>query len=200
MLNAVFDGHRRASEAPDTRLGFFRENMANTKATSHTSGAPDQPLLEALLDSWDRNNTILLNLLRALPEGGLEARAMQDSPSIAEMFTHIHYVRLVFVLEDAPEFAGRLPEEEWVAERDSGRIAQMLNDSAKAVRDAVKGRVEAGREMDLHYDHPLLLLQHMLWHEGYHHGQMKLALKVAGRPLTNQEAGPVTWGVWMRKK
>jgi hypothetical protein len=36
--------------------------------------APDQRLLEALLDSWDRNNTILLNLLRALPESGLEAR------------------------------------------------------------------------------------------------------------------------------
>ena len=58
----------------------------------------------------------------------------------------------------------------------------MLNDSAKAVRDAVRSRVEAGRDMDLHYDHPILLLQHMLWHEGYHHGQMKLALKVAGLP------------------
>ena len=61
----------------------------------------DQSLLEALLDSWDRNNTILLNLLRALPEGGLEARVM-GSPSVAELFTHIHYVRLVFLFEDAP--------------------------------------------------------------------------------------------------
>jgi hypothetical protein len=43
----------------------------------------------------------------------------------------------------------------------------MLNDSAKAVRDAVKSRIEAGREMQLHYDHPVLLLQHMIWHEGY---------------------------------
>jgi hypothetical protein len=51
----------------------------------------DQSLLEALLDSWDRNNTILLNLLRALPERGLEAKAMQDSPSIAQLFAHIHY-------------------------------------------------------------------------------------------------------------
>jgi uncharacterized damage-inducible protein DinB len=107
--------------------------------------APDQRLLEALLDSWDRNNTILLNLLRALPEGGLEARAMEGSPSIAALFTHIHYVRLVFVFEDAPEFAGNLPEEEWAVERDRGRIAQLLNDSARAVRDAVKGRLEAGR-------------------------------------------------------
>jgi uncharacterized damage-inducible protein DinB len=162
--------------------------------------APDKRLLEALLDSWARNNTILLNLLRALPEGGLEARAMDGSPSIAELFTHIHYVRLVLVFEDAPEFARELPKKEWLAELDPGRIATMLNDSAKAVRDAVKGRVEAGRDMNLHYDHPILLLQHMLWHEGYHHGQMKLALKLAGRPLTDKVAGPVTWGVWMRKK
>jgi uncharacterized damage-inducible protein DinB len=162
--------------------------------------APDQGLLELLLDSWDRNNTILLNLLYALPEGGLEARAMEGSPSIAQLFTHIHFVRLVFVLEDAPEFSGSLPEEEWVVERRPDRIAQMLNDSAQAVRDAVKSRVETGRDMDLHYDHPILLLQHMLWHEGYHHGQIKLALKVAGRPITDEEAGPVTWGVWMRKK
>lgn len=160
----------------------------------------DQSLLEALLDSWDRNNTILLNLLRALPEGGLEARVMEGSPSIAEMFTHIHFVRLVFISEDAPEFARDLPEEEWRDERDPGRIAQMLNDSANAVRDAVKGRLEAGQDMNLHYDHPILLLQHMLWHDGYHHGQMKLALKVAGRPMTDEEAGPVTWDVWMRKK
>src|ERR1700676_3859269 len=69
----------------------------------------DQSLLEALLDSWDRNNTILLNLLRALPEGGLAARVMGDSPSVAELFTHIHYVRLVFISEDAPEFARDVP-------------------------------------------------------------------------------------------
>jgi uncharacterized damage-inducible protein DinB len=164
------------------------------------SNASDQRLLEALLDSWDRNNAILLNLLRALPEGGLEARAMEGSPSIAQLFTHIHYVRLVFVLEDAPEFARDMPKEEWAAERNPGRLAQMLNDSAKAVRDAVKSRMEAGREMNLHYDHPILFLQHMLWHEGYHHGQMKLALKVAGHPMSDEQAGPLTWGVWMRKK
>ena len=162
--------------------------------------ATNQRLLEALLDSWDRNNTVLVNLLRALPEGGLEARAMEGSPSIAEMFTHIHFVRLVFVLEDAPEFARSLPEEEWAAERDPDRIVQMLNDSAKVVRDALKNGVEAGRDMKLHYDHPILMLQHMIWHEGYHHGQMKLTLKVAGLPMTDQEAGPVTWDVWMRKK
>jgi uncharacterized damage-inducible protein DinB len=168
--------------------------------------APDRWLLDVLLDSWDRNNSILVSLLRALPPGGLETRAMEGSPSVAEMFTHIHYVRLVFVSEDAPHFVRDLPKDEldkkdeWTAERDPNRIAQMLNESASVVREAVKSKIESGEQMDLHYDHPLLMLQHMIWHEGYHHGQIKLALKLAGRPIGNKEIGSVTWGVWMRKR
>ncbi len=81
----------------------------------------EAPLLGVLLDSWDRNNTILVNLLRIVPDGALETRAMEGSPSVAEMFTHIHYVRLVFVSEDAPEFAREMPKEEWAVERDRDR-------------------------------------------------------------------------------
>ncbi|MDQ2844087.1 MAG: DinB family protein [Acidobacteriota bacterium] len=160
----------------------------------------EQTLLAALLDSWNRNNTILLNLLRILPEGGLEARVAADSPSVAEMFTHIHYVRMVFISEEAPEFARGILYQEWMSERDPRRVAQMLSESARSVHDAVRGRVESTRDMDLHYDHPILFLQHMIWHEGYHHGQIKLALKLIGRPIADNEAGPLTWSVWTRKR
>ena len=73
------------------------------------SDAPDQRLLEALLDSWDRNNAIMLNPLRALPEGGLELKAIESSPTVAQQFTHIHDERLVSVFEEAPEFARDVP-------------------------------------------------------------------------------------------
>jgi uncharacterized damage-inducible protein DinB len=160
---------------------------------------PDSPLLDAVLDSWNRNNTILINLLHAIPEDGMEQRAADGSPTIAQLFMHMHYVRLVFVAEDAPEFGTPLPEGEWVTELDRDRIAAMLNESAAVVRDAVKGRLQAGREMELHYDHPILMLQHMIWHEGYHHGQIKLALKTAGRSFDDEDIGQLTWGVWMQK-
>ena len=169
------------------------------RCIAQTHMTADQPLLDALLDSWDRNNTILVNLLRALPVGGLDSRATEGGPSVAELFTHIHYVRMIFVSEDAREFARDLPEGEWVTERAPRLIEGMLNESAQVVRQAVRGRLEAGREMDVHYDHPILFLQHMLWHEGYHHGQIKLALKLSGRPLNDEQAGPLTWGIWMRK-
>ena len=184
--------YSRANETASSAM--LREMQTNLPDTQ------DRPLLEALLDSWDRNNTILVNLLRALPEGTLEISAMDGSPTVAQLFMHIHYVRLVFVVEDAPEFARPLPAGEWRAERDRDRIAEMLNDSAKVVREAVVGRLQTGRNMDRHYDHPILMLQHMVWHEGYHHGQIKLALKAAGRPFDDEEIGAVTWDVWMDKE
>lgn len=157
-------------------------------------------LLEVVLDSWDRNNRILVNLLRLLPPDAFAVRSMPNSPSVGEMFSHLHYVRLVLVQEDAPEHAKQLPESEWANESDPDMLAGMLDQSAQAVRDAVEGRMKAGREMDQHYDHPILFLQHMIWHEGYHHGQIKVALKLAGRPVDDEQAGPATWSVWMDKK
>lgn len=157
-------------------------------------------LLEGLLDSWDRNNTILVNLLHALPDGVFDLRPAPGSPSIGELFTHINYCRPVFVEEDAPEFAIAVPKGEHNTVYDRARLTEMLNESARVVRNAVAGRLESGRPMDRHYDHPILMLQHMVWHEGYHHGQIKLTLKQAGQPLSDDIAGTVTWDVWMDKQ
>jgi uncharacterized damage-inducible protein DinB len=160
-----------------------------------------RPLLEAVLDGWDRNNTILVNLLRALPDGVMELRAAEGggTMTIGRMFNHVYLTRLSFVAENAPEFAVPIPGKTERNERDRETLATRLNVSATAVRDAVVGRLEEGRAMDVHYDHPILFLQHMIWHEGYHHGQIKLVLKLAGRPLSDDEVGRVTWGVFMDK-
>ena len=190
---------QRPAERAATMSTYTRLRFLHQRTEVFMADASEQSLLSALLDSWDRDNTIMLNLLHALPEGGPEAKAMVSSPSVAQHFTHIHHERLVSVLEEAPEFATDVPEEEWLEEREEKRIAQMLEESAEAVRDAVKGGVLAGRDMDLNYDHPILMLQLMLWHEGYHHGQIKLALELAGYPISDEEAGPGTWDVWRGK-
>jgi hypothetical protein len=85
--------------------------MVASKTGGYLSTVSDQSLLDAILDSWDRNNTIQVNLLSLVPHSGLEARAIANGPSVGELFTHIHYVRLVVVSEDAPEFATDVPKE-----------------------------------------------------------------------------------------
>lgn len=163
------------------------------------SNVSDVNLLEAVLDSWDRSNTIMVRFLRALPAEAMALRVMDGSPSIHEMFRHIHFCRLIFVFEDAPEFARPVPDEEWTGDDDLVRLAESLTESAHAVRQAVEGRLKTGQQMELHYDHPILMLQHLLWHDGYHHGQMKLALKVHGHQMSDEQAGPLTWDVWMHR-
>jgi len=110
----------------------------------HATETSEANLLSAILDSWDRNNRILVNLLRALPPGGLDARVMPASPSVTEMFTHIIYVRLVFVEEDAPEHAAPVPSREWASETDPERIANGLEISARVVRNAVEDHLGSG--------------------------------------------------------
>lgn len=169
-------------------------------AASDMAASADATLLDMLLESWTRNHTVMLNLLRALPEGGLDARATPDGPTVAQQFMHLHHERLVSVAEEAPEFARPVPADEWAVERDVTRLAAMLDDSADAVRQAVRGRIEAGRPLDLHFGHPLLMLQLLVWHDGYHHGQIKLALKASGLAIDNDVAGPLTWDVWRRRQ
>lgn len=163
------------------------------------SPATDPGLLDALLDAWDRSNAITVNLLRAVPADGFEERAAEGSPTVGEMFWHMHGTRLWLVSEDAPEVPHEMGEER-TSEADRDHLVTRLHDSARAVRDSVRGRLASGRPMDTHYDHPILMLQHLIWHEGYHHGQIKLALKRAGRPFEDEAIGPTTWDVWMDKR
>jgi uncharacterized damage-inducible protein DinB len=178
-----------------TAVGEFSSRCTLPKMPSESEAT----LLDLLLDSWDRNNRILVNLLRALPPGALTYRALPDSPTVSELFTHMHFVRLILLSEDAPDLAIEVPQREWVKELDVNRLAEELDRSAAAVRKAVRTLIASGSQTKMHYDHPLLFLQHMIWHEGYHHGQIKLALKAGGQAFDDEVIGPITWDVWMDK-
>ena len=46
-------------------------------------------VLDALLDSWDRNNRITTNLLALVPADQMGLGPSEDSPSIGQLFAHI---------------------------------------------------------------------------------------------------------------
>lgn len=77
--------------------------------TALAPAAQDGPLLDALLDAWRRSNVILINLLCAPPESAMDLRATDGSLTVAQLFMHMHYCRLVFVHETAPEVGAIVP-------------------------------------------------------------------------------------------
>lgn len=155
---------------------------------------------DAVLDAWERHNRVLLNLLSLVPPHGLARRAADGSPTVAQMFTHMHHERMVSVQENAPECAGPVPTTEWVDEQSADRIADMLRASSACVRNAVLTRTHARRSFDLSFAHPVQLLHFLIFHESYHHGQIKLALKTAGTPIADADAGPLVWGLWRARE
>jgi uncharacterized damage-inducible protein DinB len=157
-------------------------------------------VLAAVFTGWDRHNEVLVNLLRAIPAEALGARVTDASPTVAAMFSHMHHERLCSVIENAPESGAPKPEDEWHDDRDVEHLATQLNASAAWVRDAVARRTEKSRALDKDFAHPVHLIQFLILHEGYHHGQIKLALKVSGSPMADDVAGPVTWQRWRARE
>ena len=142
-----------------------------------------QSLLEALLDSWNRNNTILVNLLRAIPKDALQISAIQGSPSIAKMFNHIHYVRLVFVSEDASEFAREVPKE-WVDELDPDRIPQfgLVAEEVEKVNPDLVARDDEGKPYTVRYEavNAMLLNEFLKEHQTVQELKKQVAELTAG--------------------
>lgn len=189
-------GKRVVEQVVLVRVGWEKSSPDEESGSMGKMTKEDRHLLEIVLNSWDRNCAILLNLLRAVPSGGLEAKTTESSRSVSEMFMHMHHERMVSIAEEVPELNPRVPEQEWFFEPDANRISGLLAESGEMVREAVRQRAEAGLPFDRSYAHPIHFISFLIFHEGYHHGQIKTALKVAGRPIPDEVAGPLTWDVW----
>ncbi len=159
-----------------------------------------QSMLALALDSWERNQTILVNLLHNVPREALGLRPLDDSPSVGGLFAHMAATRIHFVQRNAPEVACSMPDFDQVDLRDREELLALLEASSTAVRAALQSRIAAERPMEVDYGDPMLFVQHLVWHEGYHHGVIKFLLKFTGRPLKDEQFGPLSWDLWLEKK
>ena len=107
---------------------------------------------------------------------------------------------MVSVAENVPELEVDVPTDEWFPDHGAERLETLLEESAAEVAKAVQLRVNEKRHLDADFEHPIQLLVFLISHEGYHHGQIKLALKVSGLGLADEVAGPITWGVWRSRE
>jgi uncharacterized damage-inducible protein DinB len=156
---------------------------------------------DALLDSWTRQCRALDNLCRRFDGELLGAKPAEDGWTAAEHLCHTHGVRRYW-LEKA---SGRQwPLKSLFTERggeyepsaDLAEIRRNLAESEAAVRDWVAEALASGETDAGHYDHPVLFLQHMIWHEGYHFGLLMLALRRAGAEPPEEWEDRNVWDLW----
>jgi uncharacterized damage-inducible protein DinB len=115
----------------------------------------------------------------------------------------MHGVRRFFLSQVAPERAAGLisaaADAEGTPLADLGAIRACLEASGKAVREAVREALDNGGPMaggHVVYDNPVLFLQHMVWHDGWHVGLIFLALRLNGQEPPEEWEELNVWSQW----
>ncbi|MFZ4508161.1 MAG: DinB family protein [Fimbriimonas sp.] len=161
------------------------------------------PLVEDLLESWDRQCRIVSSVASLINEENRSAKPSEDGFALDAQLAHMHSVRRFFLSQVAPSFTEGLTsayaDKEGTPLADLDAIKASLVASGKAVRDAVEAGLQTGGPMkseNVTYDNPVLLLQHMVWHDGWHVGLIFLALRLNGQEPGEEWEEPNVWGQW----
>lgn len=157
-------------------------------------------LQAALLDSWDRQARIVSACADLVTEANKRTQPTADGMPLFEQLAHIHSVRRYWLSELDNAVAENLPAsymKGWEGPTDDlARLKELLALSAAAVREIVSKALTDGSESWGGYDNPVLYLQHMIWHEGWHVGQIFQALRSIREAPTEEWEETHVWGEW----
>ncbi|MGI8924906.1 MAG: DinB family protein [Fimbriimonadales bacterium] len=163
---------------------------------------PRVDVTEALLDSWDRQCRIVEAVASRVDESNRHVKPSEDGWPLDYQLAHIHNTRRFWLSHVAPEHGAALERatEDDKPLPDLNAIKAHLEQSGKAVREAVSELLEKGVEKvsspNVTYDHPVMFLQHMVWHEGWHVGLIFLGLRLAGQEPPEEWEDEKVWGEW----
>ena len=158
---------------------------------------------EALLESWDRQCRIVNSVATLIDEGNRHIKPSEDGWSVGAHLAHMHGVRRFWLSQVAPDMAADLTsayaDKEGTPLDDLDAIKACLAASGTAVREAVAQGIAKGGPMSgphATYDNAVLLMQHMVWHDGWHVGLIFLALRLNGQEPPEEWEEPNVWGQW----
>jgi uncharacterized damage-inducible protein DinB len=135
-----------------------------------------------------------------IDESNRNVKPSEDGWPLFHQLAHIHLVRRYWLSQVAPERAAALGEtfvDGWQTPIDDlDAIKSHLNASAVAVREGVRELLAKDSGPIGGYDNPVLFLQHMIWHEGWHVGLIFLGLRLAGQEPPQEWEEAHVWGEW----
>lgn len=157
-------------------------------------------LVDALLDSWDRQCRIVKAVASRIDESNRNVKPSEDGWPLYHQLAHIHLVRQYWLTQVAPERKGTIEEaftDGWKTPiEDLDKIKSLLDVSAVAIREVMGDLLRKEPAPVGGYDHPVLFLQHMVWHEGWHVGLIYLAFRQNGQEPPEEWDEANVWGEW----
>jgi uncharacterized damage-inducible protein DinB len=151
--------------------------------------------MDPLIETWRIHHRINLYLLAALTPAQLPTKGASGGRTVAQMFGHIHNVRLMWLKAAgaAPSAVDKLEPE---AAHTVASLTKALDASSEAIEALLTTALDNGGKVKGFKPHVHAFVGYLVSHESHHRGQAVLALKASGAPLDKKTAyGLWEWGV-----
>lgn len=132
----------------------------------------------------------------------LDFKLGEDEWTMAHQLAHVNHTRRYWLStvtgENNPAVVSlyRKEGEDYIPSHDVDQIRAALKASAAALESFFAESLAHPDRPIKQYEHPVMFVEHMIWHEGYHYGVMNLALRLAGSEPSEEWEEKHVWELW----
>lgn len=149
-----------------------------------------------LVETWNIHNRIHLYELAALNDDALASVSLSKGRSVAQIFAHLHNVRLDWLSASAPELLAGLDKIDKENAHDKSLLQNSLTASGETIAQWIETCIARGGKVKGFKPHVTAFVGYMISHESYHRGEIGIILSQSGHPLDKKIAfGMWEWGV-----
>jgi len=158
-------------------------------------------LIEQILETWRRHAEILLDLLDAVPRGGMKAVPTDSrGRTVGAQFAHLDRVRKGWLHVHATGARPKLDRYDKDKPPTKAQLRKALKASTKEVTQYLAKALRGEAKTRMFGHEPVRWLGYLIAHESHHRGQIMLALKQSDKRLPKEIAVQVIWGKWMKSE
>jgi uncharacterized damage-inducible protein DinB len=158
-----------------------------------------EELIEQTLETWRRHAEILMDLLDAVPRGGMRAVPTGSrGRDVSAQFAHLDRVRRGWLHLHATGARPKLDRIDKDKPPTKAQLRKALKASTKEVEQYLGQALRGHAKTRMFGRKPVRWLGYLIAHESHHRGQILLALKQSDKKLPEEIAVQKIWGKWMK--
>jgi uncharacterized damage-inducible protein DinB len=160
-----------------------------------------EDLAGQILATWTINDRITLELLKRIHPKGFAAVPLESrGRNVAQVFAHMHKVRLAWLNYFDPHLIKGIPRFPKGSAPTRADLRKALRASGRAVHYFLKDSLEGKRTVKFFRRNPVRWMGYLISHDSHHRGQIAIALKQNGRKLPQDVAIKALWQEWYSGK